>query len=140
MHTKQVRIPLRLNATLRLACKEGESSIALDAVRLAPLYSRARRRALNAALRLAKTPYEFRMIYRFAEPGSRLEHRVVAKWARLVEAEGELLELLKVVRALKRSGRLERLVLRKLRRFGYRDWWEPMRDLVRSWFPLRKFA
>jgi hypothetical protein len=121
---KRVKMPLRLNATLRAACEKREFAIALDAVRLAHVYSRAWRKALGVALRLAEAPFDFRTLHRFTEPDSRLEHRVVVRWAHCVQTKEELLEVLEIARGLRRSKRLERYLLRRLRPFGYQEWWE----------------
>lgn len=140
MNKKKVRIPIRLNATLRAARKADESSIALEAARLSPIYSQARRRALNVALDLAKSVSDARCIYQFANPDSWVEHRAVLRWAEFAKTESELIEVLNVARGLKRSGRMERRIMRKLRPFGYRDWWKKVGDFFRSFSLVRKPA
>lgn len=113
------------------------------AVISAPVGSRRRARALRIWLRLSKTIEEVRSVYRFAEPGSGFEHRVVVKWVRLAEQEGTkeaLIEVLEKVRGLKRSSRLERRILGRLRRLGYRDWAEKVGDFFRSFSLVRKPA
>ncbi|MFH0806518.1 MAG: hypothetical protein V1885_02230 [Candidatus Brennerbacteria bacterium] len=132
MNARLPQIPLRLNATLREAVRLGEMSIAMEVVRLSPIFSRARAKAIGVAFRLARTTADFRLLHEFTDPGSRMEHRVVRKWAHTAKTGRELVEVLSIVRGLEKSERLERYLLRKLKPLGYRDWWKPILDNLRA--------
>lgn len=137
---RRIHIPRRLNRTLRAAIIGNDPELAFEEVQRAPVYTKQRRRALRVWLRLVDNILEVRRVFRFAEPNTRFEHQAVVKWVRLAETEGELIEVLAVVRGLAHSKTLERRVLRRLRTFGYRDWWEVVRDFFRSLSSARKLA
>lgn len=122
---------MRWNRTLKFARECGDINIVLEALPSLPVYSRARRKALNVAIDIAATPGDFRAIHGFTEEGSRQEHRAVFRWAQAAQTKEELTEVLGVVRGMTRVQGLERLVLRKLRPLGYREWWEvPIRERI----------
>lgn len=130
----------RLNATLRFACEIRESNIALGVASSLPLYSKARRKAVNVAIELARTPEDFRMVHKFTEPHSKQEHRAVLRWAQAARTREELVEVLEVTRRLTNIQGLERFIMKRLRPLGYRDWWEPIFGVFRSLAPSRKLA
>lgn len=130
----------RLSATLRFACEIREPSIALEVASSLPLYSKARRKAVNVAIELARTPGDFRMVHQFTEPHSKQEHRAVLRWAQAAKTRDELVEVLEVTRRLTNIQGLERFIVKRLRPLGYRDWWEPLLGFFRTLAPSRKLA